>query len=273
MDKYHKRGLPVFCDKHLADNWIDAKWIYDEAKKRDMPLMAGSSVPSTWRFPPIDMPRGAKLKQIATVSYHKVDIYGFHALEAMQALVERRAGGETGVAAVQTFVGDDVWSAAGRGVYDRKLLDAALGALRDRPIPPGKRVEDLAKQPVLSVIDYRDGLRACLFTLNGAVSEWATAWKDDQDRVTSLAFITQEERPFSHFAILFNAVEHFMITGKAPWPVERTLLTSGLVDECLRSQVEGGTRRETPQLDIKYTSEWNWLLPAQPVPERPRGVQ
>ncbi|HEV7405697.1 MAG TPA: hypothetical protein VGO11_22325 [Chthoniobacteraceae bacterium] len=273
VDKYGRRGLPVFCDKHLGYNWIDAKWLYDEAKKRDMPLMAGSSVPSTWRFPPIDMPRGAKVKQIAMVSYHKIDIYGFHALEAMQALVERRAGGETGVAAVQTFVGDDVWSAAGRGVYDRKLLDAALGAMRDRPLPPGKRVEELVKQPVLCVIDYRDGLRACLFTLNGAVQEWATAWKDDQDKVTSLTFITQEERPFSHFAILFNAVEQFMNTGKAPWPVERTLLTSGLVDECLRSQVEGGTRRETPELDIKYTTEWNWMLPAQPVPERGRGVQ
>lgn len=273
VDKYGKRGLPVFCDKHLADNWVDAKWIYDEAKKRDMPLMAGSSVPSTWRFPPIDMPRGAKVKEIHMVSYHKIDIYGFHALEAMQSLVERRAGGETGVAAVQTFTGDDAWKAPERGLCDRKLLDAALGAMRDRPLPPGKRLEDMVKQPVLCIIEYRDGLRACLWTLNGAVQEWATAWRDDQDRVTSLTFITQEERPFSHFAILFNGIEHFMNTGKPPWPVERTLLTSGLVDECLRSQVEGGVRRETPHLDVKYTSEWNWLLPAQPVPERGRGVQ
>jgi hypothetical protein len=273
VDHFEKRGLPVFCDKHLADTWTDAKWIYDEAKKRDMPLMAGSSIPSTWRTPPIDMPRGAKLKQIVTVSYHRIDIYGFHAFEAMQALVERRAGGETGVAAVQTFSGEDVWKAAERGVYDRKLLDAALAAMRDRPLPPGKRVEDLAKQPVLCVVDYRDGLRACMFTLNGAVAEWASAWKDDQDRVTSLAFITQEERPFSHFAILFNAIEHFMNTGRAPWPVERTLLTSGIVDECLRSQAEGGARRETPHLDVTYKSEWNWLQPAAPVPERARGQQ
>ncbi len=273
VDKYGRRGLPVYCDKHLADTWTDAKWIYDEAKKRDMPLMAGSSAPSAWRCPPIDMPRGTKVKEIHMLSYHKIDIYGFHALEAMQALVERRAGGETGVAAVQTLVGDDVWAAADRGVYDRKLLDTALATMRERPIPPGKRVEDMAKNPILCVIDYRDGLRACLFTLNGAVAEWVAAWKDDQNRVTSLAYILQDERPFAHFAVLVNGIESFMITGKAPWPVERTLLTSGLVDECLRSQAEGGIRRETPNLDIRYNSEWNWMMPTQPPPERPRGVQ
>jgi hypothetical protein len=177
------------------------------------------------------------------------------------------------VAAVQTFVGDEVWKAAERGVYDRKLLDSALGAMRLRVIPPGKRVEELVKNPILCVIEYRDGLRACLFTLNGPVEDWTVAWKDDQDRTSSLCFVLQEERPFSHFGILANAIEQFMHTKKAPWPVERTLLTSGIVDECLRSQAEGGVRRETPGLDIKYTSDWNWMQPAQPVPQRARGLQ
>lgn len=272
-DKHGRRGLPVFCDKHLADTWTDAKWIYDEAKKRDMPLMAGSSLPSAWRNPPIDVPRGAVLKQICVVSYHRLDHYGFHALEGMQALVERRRGGETGVAAVQTIEGDDVWKAADRGVYDRQLLDAALASMREWPLPKDKRVEELAKKPMLCVIDYRDGLRACLFTLDGATADWTAAWKDDHDQVTATAFILQEERPFSHFSILFNAVEQFMLTGRAPWPVERTLLTSGLVDDLLLSKHDGGTRRETPHLDVKYQTEWNWILPAQPVPIRPRGQQ
>ena len=273
VDKHGRRGLPVFCDKHLADTWIDAKWIYDEAKKRGMPLMAGSSLPSAWRSPPIDMPRGIKLKEIHVLSYHRIDIYGFHALEGMQSLVERRAGGETGVAAVQTFSGDDVWKGAEKGVYDRKILDAALANMPERPLPAGKRVEDLAKTPVLCVIDYRDGLRACLFTLNGAVADFSTAWKDDQGKITNTAFVLQDGRPYSHFAVLFNAIEQFMHTGKAPWPVERTLLTSGLVDECLRSLQEGGARRETPHLAIEYKTDWNWILPIAPAPERPNGAQ
>jgi hypothetical protein len=273
VDKYGHRGLPVFCDKHLADTWTDAKWIYDEAKKRGMPLMAGSSLASAWRSPPIDLPRGTTLKEIHVISYHRIDIYGFHALEALQALTERRAGGETGVIAVQTLSGEEVWKAAERGVYDRKLLDAALAQMREWPLASGKRVEDLAKKPLLCVIDYRDGLRACLFTLDGAVADWTAAWKDAAGKVTSLAFILQEDRPFSHFAVLFNGIEQFMQTGKAPWPVERTLLTSGLVDECLRSLADGGKRRETPHLGIEYQSTWNWMMPIQPPPGRPYNAQ
>ncbi|MBL8825484.1 MAG: hypothetical protein JNM18_00775, partial [Planctomycetaceae bacterium] len=269
--KYGRRGLPVFCDKHLADTWIDAKWIYDEAKKRDMPLMAGSSLPSAWREPAVDIPRGTKLKEIHVISYHRIDVYGFHGLEALQALVERRAGGETGVASVQTISGDDVWRAAERGVYDRALLDRALAAMRERQIPADKRLEDLAKKPVLCVIDYRDGLRACLFTLDGAVADWTAAWRDDKDRVASTCFVLQDARPYSHFAILTNAIEQFVQTGRAPWPVERTLLTSGLVDELLRSQYEGGVRRETPQLGIRYQTDWNWMQPIGPASERHRA--
>lgn len=273
VDKHNHRGLPVFCDKHLSDTWTDAKWIYDEAKKRGMPLMAGSSLASGWRYPPIDMPRDTKLKEIVMVSYHRIDIYGFHALEAMQALVERRAGGETGVAAVQTITGEDVWKAAEKGVYDRKLLDQALDQMREWPRRTDKRVEDLAKKPILCVIDYRDGLRACLFTLDGAVADWTTAWKDEQGRTSSLAFVLQEDRPYSHFAVLLNGIEQFMHSGQATWPAERTLLTSGLVDECLQSMKAGGTRRETPHLNFEYKSNWNWTLPINPPPGRPNAAQ
>lgn len=273
VDKYGKRGLPVFCDKHLADTWTDAKWIYDEAKKRDMPLMAGSSMSVAWRDPPIDMPRETKVKEIHTVSYHLIDVYGFHAFEGMQALLERRAGGETGVAAVQTIKGPEVWKAGEQGIYDRKLLDATLATMKLQPIPPGKRVEDMVKEPVVAIIDYRDGTRACMFTLNGAVADWATAWKDDTGKITSLRWVLQEDRPYSHFAVLNAGVEQMMHSGKSTWPVERTLLTSGLVDETLQSLHEGGRRRETPHLDVKYKSDWNWTLPIAPAPARPHGVQ
>lgn len=273
VDRLGHRGMSVFCDKHLADTWTDAKWIYDEAQKRGMPLMAGSSLPSAWRDPPVDVPRGAKLKQIQVVSYHKIDIYGFHALEGLQALAERRAGGETGVAAVQTISGDDVWKAGEQGVYDKQLFAATLAALRERPIPAGKTVAELAKKPVLCVIDYRDGLRACMFTLDGAIAEWAAAWKDADDRVTSTAFVLQENRPFAHFAVLLNNIEQFMQTGQPNWPVERTLLTSGLVDDLLLSRMNNGARRETPHLDVRYTSHWNWSQPIAPPTDRPYSVQ
>src|SRR5262245_42888783 len=91
------RAVPVFIDKHLADNWLDAKFIYDTSRELSFPMMAGSSVPSLWRYPSADVRRDAKLRQIVAVSYHTLDAYGFHAMEMVQCLAERRAGGETGI--------------------------------------------------------------------------------------------------------------------------------------------------------------------------------
>src|SRR5204862_5181183 len=129
------KGIPVFSDKHLADNWTDAKWIYDEAQRLKMPLMAGSSLPVAWRYPPIDVERDKPLKEIVALSYHRLDAYGFHALEMVQCLAERRKGGETGVKQVHTLKDDAVWKAIDAGLIDRKLLDQAIGRFEKYPVP------------------------------------------------------------------------------------------------------------------------------------------
>ncbi len=258
------RVVPLFSDKHLADNWIDAKWVYDTAQKMKVPLMAGSSVPSAWRYPPIDVRRGEELKEIVGVAYGPLDAYGFHALEMVQSLAERRKGGETGVTRVRCVSGDQVWKG---NLFDRALLDAALGRLKDRPIPEGKRVEDLVKEPVLFQIEYRDGLRVSVVVLNGAVQEFAAAWSyKDQSEPASTVFWLQPVRPFHHFAHLLRGIEKFMRTRQASWPVERTLLTTGILDAVHISKTKGGQWLETPYLDVRYTSDWNWSQPPAPPP-------
>ena len=107
-------SVPVFCDKHLSDNWRDAKWLYDTAHELKSPLMAGSSLPTLWRRPPADVRRGANLTQMVAIPYHTLDAYGFHALEMVQCLAERRAGGETGVRQVRCLSGNAVWEAVNR---------------------------------------------------------------------------------------------------------------------------------------------------------------
>ena len=268
------RVVPVFFDKHLSDNWQDAKWIYDTARAMKVPLIAGSSVPLLWRFPPADVKRGAKLDQILVVSYHRLDAYGFHALEVVQALAEQRHGGETGVKAVQCLTGEAVWKAGKEGRFDRALLDAALARLKERPIPEGKRIEDLAREPVLFTIEYEDGLIANVLTLNHAVSEWAGAWRyADDKKIESTLFWTQEARPFSHFSLLMDGIEKLMRTGEEPWPLERTLLTSGTLDALLNSKKQGGKRMETPHLRIPYKSNWRWREPPEPAKGRPIAGQ
>jgi len=259
------RVVPLFSDKHLSDNWKDAKWIYDTARKMKIPLMAGSSVPSAWRYPPVDVRRGAELKEIVAVAYGPLDAYGFHALEMVQALAERRKGGETGVGRVRCVIGEQVWKG---DLYDRELLDEALGRLKYRPIPKGKRVEDMVKEPALFQIEYLDGLQASVVVLNGAIEEFAAAWRyKDQDEPNSTVFWLQPVRPFHHFAHLLRGIEKFMKTKQATWPVERTLLTTGILDAVHLSKAKGGEWLETPYLDIRYTSDWDWSQPPPAPPE------
>lgn len=262
------RSVPVFCDKHLSDTWTDAKWIYDTARELKSPLMAGSSLPVLWREPPLDLAKGVELQEVVAISYHTLDAYGFHALEMLQTIVERRKGGETGIRAVQCLEGDAVWEAASKGLFDVKLLDHSLGRMT-RPAKYDEELRKRVKAPSVMRIEYADGLKASVLTLNGAVNEWAIAWRTKSGAEQSTRFRTQEARPFMHFAHLLEGIEKMMRTGRPTWPVERTLLTSGALDALHVSKTDGGKRLETPQLVFSYAVDWNWRQPPPPPPDRP----
>jgi hypothetical protein len=265
------RVVPVFIDKHLADNWADAKFIYDTANGLKVPLMAGSSLPTTWRRPPADVRRGAPLREIVAITYHTTDAYGFHALEFVQALAEQRRGGETGIKAVQSFAGEAVWHAFDKKLFDVELFEAAwqrLSQPKGKPDPTALR--NLVQQPRLFRLEYADGLRAHLLELNGAAGEWSAAWRyADDNRIDSSLFWTQEGRPGMHFTWLLNGIEHMMLTGKPAWNVERSLLTSGALDALFISLNENSRRVDTPYLSLKYEPIWRWKEPPPPPPMRP----
>lgn len=267
------RVVPVFIDKHLADNWSDAKYIYDTARELNVPLMAGSSLPTTWRRPPADVQRGARIREIVAMTYHTTDAYGFHALEFVQALAEQRRGGETGIKSVQTFSGDAVWQAFDKKAFDTELFDAAWKRL-SQPRDGGRPLREIVPQPRLFRLEYADGLRAHVLELNGAVGEWAGAWRyADDDRIESSLFWTQEGRPAMHFTWLLHGIEQMMLTGRPAWNVERTLLTSGALDALLISLKEKDRRMETPYLMLPYQPVWRWKEPPAPPPMRPWSEQ
>lgn len=260
--KRDKISVPVFIDKHLADNWEDSKWLYDKAKELKIPLMAGSSVPGAWRVPAADVKRGAKLKEIVSVTYGSLDAYGFHALEMVQSLAERRAGGETGIKRVRCVSGEDVWTSR---LYDRELFGETLSRLSLRRRLDSKPLEELVSEPVLFHLEYTDGLRASVLQLNGAIAEWASAWRYGSGETGSALFWLQDARPYHHFSYLLRGIEKMFYAGKPTWPVERTLLTSGALDALLISKRDGGDWLETPYLDVKYKSDWNWSQPDPPL--------
>ena len=250
---------PVFVDKHIAYNWEDSAYIINTAKKMKIPLMAGSSVPVSWRVPEVDVKRNAKLKEIVGISYHTLDGYSFHGLEMLQCLAERRKGGETGVKSVQCLTGQAVWDAAGKG-YDPELLADALAS--HQPPLTLEKVKAAVKEPVVYLITYQDGLRAELFTLNGAVGNWASAWRYADGKKAATLFLLDESPKMLHFYGLMKGIEGMILTGKPSWPADRTLVTSGILDAALISKDENGRVVKTPYMaKLKYKSMWDWKQP------------
>ena len=250
------KTVPVFNDKHLAYAWEDARHMYDTAVAQRIPFMAGSSVSVTWRRPPLVLPLGCEIEAALAVGYGGLESYGFHALEGLQCMVERRRGNETGVAHVQTLQADAIWSARDAGQWPQELLDAVLRVIPG--VPEGPVRERLRDNAAFYQIEYRDGLRATVAMANGVAAHFGFAAKlRGQSEPVATWFELEEDVPFGHFAYLTRAIEHLIRTGHSPYPVERTLLTTGVLDAALHSAAQAGARLDTPQLEIKYqATDW-----------------
>ena len=259
-----KRAVPVFHDKHLSYSWLDSKWIYDRSKELKVPLMAGSSLPLTWRNPPLEHPIGSKISEAVALGYgDSMDAYGFHVLEILQCMLERRAGGETGVASVQCLQGQAVYEAARKGVFSMELAEAGASTI---DIKQKGTMEQHAKNPVAIIVNYRDGTKGTVLMMYRYYGlRWAYAAKVDGKTVAT-EFVLQEKSPKCHFSYLGLNAQEMFITGKPLYAVERTLLTSGILDMAHRSRSAGGKVIQTPFLDVQYK-------PLEVREIRPSGAQ
>lgn len=246
-----KRVVPVFNDKHLAYNWTDAKWMYDQHKELGFPMMAGSSVPVAWRRPDLQPEVGIEWDRALGVGYGHPsygEAFGYHVLEGLQVMMERRKGGETGVKAVQYLEGKEAWDAAKAGKWDRTLLDAALTKV---PVHGKGKLEEEDAEAIVYLIEYRDGLQAAAYVSPKHCQEYAFAGRA-KGKVEPLACWYELPKPQrDHFSFQVQAVAQMMVTGKPTYPVERTLLTTGMVDALLESKLKGRQRIEMAEVQYK----------------------
>lgn len=247
----YKKAVPVFNDKHLSWSWRQAKRMVDISRELKFPMLAGSSVPVAYRVPAIDGPYGVVHKHAVAISYSGLDIYGFHVLEALQCIVERRKGGETGVKAVQCLENQACWDFIKQNDWVNRLFHEALSNSNTRK---QGEIEALVKTPTVFVIDYSDGLKAAAFLMSGLVEDFTVAVDvDGEAKPFSLLMDLQNSKPHHHFGTLVKNIEILFETGKAPYPVERTLLTSGILDFELESRFQGYKKLNTPQLaNLRY---------------------
>lgn len=267
-DVYRKDGrtAPVFNDKHLSWKWDWAVEMVKISKELNFGFCAGSSLPVTWRMPAIEMPMGAEVDELMCVAIGGIDSYDFHALEVIQCMAERRKGGETGVASMQALRGDAVWQAMEKGSWDAggfspQLFESCLcrshtlaqpETFSDR-FPTTAQMRQWVKDPVAYRFQYNDGTRATMLIMNGLVGDFTFAAKlKNQAEPISTLFHLPPNPNVVYSASLMSKAEETFLTGKAPYPIERTLLTTGLVEAGVRSLGSGQKKMETPHLAISY---------------------
>jgi hypothetical protein len=258
------RAVPVYNDKHLSYNFEKAKEMIDDGHRLGFPILAGSSLPVTWRLPDLELPLDCEIESALMVGVGGSDPMDYHALEAMQCMIERRKGGETGVKSVQLIDGDAVWQAGDEGRWSKELLEAALSR---SDTPCGLTVEDgrtqdllgsgelqkLVENPAAYLIEHNDGLRTTLLMLNGGIRDYcfAARLKGVPDPVSTQFFLPTTPN-VTYSACLVAKIVEMIMTDHAPFPAERTLIVSGMLESCLTSRLEGNQRLETPHLRVAY---------------------
>ena len=264
VEVFRKTGksVPVFNDKHLSYNGAKARKMLAWAEELKFPLMAGSSLPVTWRRPELELPLGTQVEDALVAAYGPIEVYGFHALEALQVMMERRKGGESGIKAVTCLTGKDVWKAGDDGKWSWDLLEAALA--RSETVNPGDVRKNVGTGAVLTMpatpaiaflVEYRDGTRGTALLLNGHVQDFTFACKvKGEARPQSCLFYLPDPPGAKFFDCLVGNIEKLLETGKSPYPVERTLLTGGALEAAMESHYRRGTRVETPDLDVRYAA-------------------
>lgn len=259
------RAVPVYNDKHLSYSGEKAARMVAASKRLSFPFLAGSSLPVTWRLPPVEVPYGEVIEEALMVGVGSSDPMDYHALEAMQCMVERRKGGETGIKSVQLLDGDAVWKAADEGVWSDRLLEAALSRsdslqglsdLDSRPqdLARNGELRRLVAHPAAYLIERNDGLRSTLLMLNGALADYNFACRLQRGRILSTQFFLPPTPNVTYSGCLVSQIEEMILTGRAPYPVERTQITSAMLDRLLDSRQEGNRRIETPDLNIRYNA-------------------
>jgi hypothetical protein len=259
------RTTPVFNDKHLSWRWEWAREMADTARQRGFAFLAGSSLPVTWRMPSLDMPHGAEVEEVMCLAMGQVDSYDFHALEVIQCMAERRRGGERGVAWMHALRGEAVWQALAAGSFraggwDPRLFEACLCRSQTLAQPPTfshrhpteRQMRNWVANPVAYRFEYADGLKATMLLMNGLVDDFTFAAKlAGQAEPLSTLFYLPPGPNVTYSAALMSKVEETFVTGRAPYPVERTLLTTGLVAAGMQS-LAAGCRLDTPHLAVRY---------------------
>lgn len=246
--------VPVFNDKHLSwDFGLSAEMIAT-ARELDFPLFAGTSLTHCPYDPGLPLSSGESVSEVVALFFEDPEHYGYHSMEFVQSLIERRPGGETGVAALRYLNDQAVRDALASGEIPSDLLLSTLGRL-GYPDDPSttdfflSRSEDLVGYQ----LKYRDGLQVTHLRIPKVVLNWAAAVRTTEGDIRSCQVVTGGSTNFyNNFARLNAQIDEFFSSHQPASPVLRTHLVAGCLQLALQAQKQSGQWIETPSLALAY---------------------
>ncbi|MDB4862822.1 hypothetical protein OAI33_05995 [Pirellulaceae bacterium] len=252
--KDSSRFVPVFNDKHLSYRYDWAQEMAETAEQNNIPFLAGSSVPLAQRKPNIEIKKGARIEEAVSIHGGPVESYDFHALEVLQSMVECRRGGETGVKRITFYEGEQVYQAAQAGIFDWKLVEAAMFAETGKIEP---RLESIGDEEAITphaiVLEYVDGFKATILRAGRSSTRWNFACRlKGKKAPLATSFYVGPWENRNLFKALSHAIQVHFKTGKPPYPVERTLFVSGILDAAMKARRATGHPLHTNQLHYQY---------------------
>jgi hypothetical protein len=235
-------GAVCFAYGALATTLAAANHLVAPAAKRRIALVSGTSVATTFRLPDTDIAPGTPLTEALIVVQGASPLAELWALDGLLPVLERRHGGETGVRSVHRIEGDDVWRGGNDGVWSWPLLGAAISRSDTPQGDPEKDgrtqdlvglglVQKLARNPRAWFIEHRDGLRTALLVLDGVVADFNFAVRARDGAITSAQLYRPPPPARAEFDRLAAVLERFFESGRAPWPIERSLLIAEIFEK------------------------------------------
>jgi hypothetical protein len=249
-----KRSVPVFNDKHLSVSWDEAKWMFDKSRELDFSLTGGSSIPTYFRKPEIELDIDTPIKTSVVLGGAEDEGALFHCVDVLQAFVERRKGSETGVKAVQCIRGPETWTWTERNPWAANLLESVRKSF-DLKEGHFQKIE----RPNVCIVEYNDGTKGAVYSARDV--GWTYAGEIEGRKEPAIISMLGWPGPFSQYHAS-NSQPHWitemMVTGKEPFNPERLLLSTGIVAYNMDSNWENGRysavgrRIETPFMNISY---------------------
>jgi hypothetical protein len=243
------RIVPVFSDKGFAIVREDIEWVYGQVKAHRIPFMSSSSIPFAFQHPhPLTIPSGAPLHRMFGFIFGDLERYSYHTIEMLQSVAERRAYGESGVRSVAAYEGEEAVS---------RLVSDSWNPIY-RSLAGYSNVTDVEAfpytltRPVFVEIQYEDGLQGGMLFADKEINQFVSAYQiDENEPPVCTQFYCQWQKPYVHSAIFVLEIERFIHSARPSFPVERSLITTGVTDAIMKS-VHDGKTVETPHLLVRY---------------------